>query len=260
MSRLERKVAIVTGAGRGIGAATASLLAEEGATVLLTDLRDEAEIAADEIVAAGGRARFIKHDVTREGDWQRVVGIATEKLGGLHILVNNAAMWAANETETTEVEFFDKMVAVNLKGVFLGCKYAIGAMKSLPPDGDAGVIVNFSSVSGIVGSSQSPLYGMTKGGVRALSKAVALEVRERGYNIRCNSIHPGLVKTPMLDEIYASTSMTSTEREEYERGRNPLGRGASTREIAQGVLFLVSAESSFVTGTELVVDGGFTAR
>ena len=185
---------------------------------------------------------------------------AVARYGDLHILVNNAGIWALNETETTTLDYFDRIVSVNLKGVFLGCKHAIRVMKSIPAEAAAASIINFSSIAGLVGAARSSLYGMTKGGVRLYSKSIALEVRELGYNIRCNSIHPGLVHTPMQEELLAAINVSGSDREEYVRSRNPLGRGAQPIEIARAVRYLASDDSAFMTGTELVIDGGFTAR
>lgn len=261
MNRVDGKVALVTGGARGMGEATAKLLAEAGAKVVVTDvLTAEGKAVADAIEAAGGMAHFVRHDVTSEDDWALAVGEAVTRYGGLHVVVNNAGVWGRNETEATTLDTFDWIVGINLKGVFLGCKHAIGVMKNIPAEADAGAIVNFSSTAGMVGSSRAPLYSMTKGGVRLLTKSVALEVAERGYNIRCNSIHPGMVATPMQEEIFATSNMSEEEVRRYVGTRNPLGRDAEPIELARAVLFLASSDSAFMTGTELVVDGGYTAR
>lgn len=261
MNRVDGKVALVTGGARGIGGATAALLAEAGATVVVTDLLEAAgEARVEDIKQAGGAAIFLTHDVTNEGDWARVVATTARQFGGLDILVNNAGIWSRGTIEETTLEDFERLCAVNLKGVFLGTKHAIGAMKIRPASADSGSIVNLSSTAGLVGSATSAVYSMTKGGVRLFTKSTAIEVRARGYNIRCNSVHPGATESPMQDEILATSNMSPDEIEEFIANRNLLGRFGTPIDIAKAILFLASNDSAFMTGSEVVVDGGYTAR
>jgi len=261
MNRVDGKVALVTGGARGIGGETARQLALAGASVAITDLLEpEGNALAAEIDEAGGKAVFFKHDVTSEPDWKRIVGETVRLLGGLDILVNNAGLWSRGTIEETPVTEFDRLCAVNLKGVFLGTKYAIDAMKGRPADGDSASIINLSSTAGLVGSATSAVYSMTKGGVRLFTKSTAIEVRARGYNIRCNSIHPGATESPMQDDILATSNMSPEEIKAFIATRNLLGRYGKPIDIANAILFLASNDSAFMTGSEVVVDGGYTAR
>jgi NAD(P)-dependent dehydrogenase (short-subunit alcohol dehydrogenase family) len=258
MNRVDGKVALVTGGARGIGGETARQLAEAGAKVAITDLLvAEGQALAEEI---GGDAIFLEHDVTSEAEWERVVGETVQRLGGLDILVNNAGVWSRGVIEETPVAEFDRLCAVNLKGVFLGTKHGIGAMKNRPADADSASIVNLSSTAGLVGSATSAVYSMTKGGVRLFTKSTAIEVRARGYNIRCNSVHPGATESPMQDDILATSNMSPEEIKAFIETRNLLGRYGKPIDIAKAILFLASNDSAFMTGSELVVDGGYTAR
>ncbi len=258
MNRVDGKVALVTGGARGIGGETARQLAQAGAKVAITDvLKAEGEALAEEL---GDGTIFIGHDVTSEAEWERAVSETVRRLGGLDILVNNAGVWARTVIEETSVEAFDRICAVNLKGVFLGTKHAIGAMKTRPADADSASIVNLSSTAGLVGSATSAVYSMTKGGVRLFTKSTAIEVRARGYNIRCNSVHPGATESPMQDDILATSNMTAAEIETHKATRTLLGRFGMPLDIAQAILFLASNDSAFMTGSEVVVDGGYTAR
>jgi 3(or 17)beta-hydroxysteroid dehydrogenase len=261
MNRVDGKVALVTGGARGIGGETAKLLAKAGAKVAVTDLLErDGEAMADVINEAGGVACFFRYDVTSETEWAQVVAETVKQYGGLDILVNNAGVWARGVIEETTIEDFDKLCAVNLKGVFLCTKHAIGAMKTRPTDADSGSIVNLSSTAGLVGSATSAVYSMTKGGVRLFTKSTAIEVRGRGYNIRCNSVHPGATESPMKDDILATSNMSPNEIKEFMENRNLLGRFGKPLDIANAILFLASNDSAFMTGSEVVVDGGYTAR
>ena len=258
MNRVDGKVALVTGGARGIGGETVRRLAEAGAKVAITDvLTAEGEALAAEI---GDAAIFFEHDVTSEPDWERVVGETAQRFGRLDILINNAGVWERTVIEETPVAQFDRICAVNLKGVFLGTKHGIAAMKTRPADADSASIINLSSTAGLVGSATSAVYSMTKGGVRLFTKSTAIEVRARGYNIRCNSVHPGATDSPMQDDILATSNMTPDEIEAFKATRNLLGRYGTPLDIAQAILFLASNDSAFMTGSELVVDGGYTAR
>ena len=258
MNRVDGKVALVTGGARGIGGETARQLVQAGAKVAITDmLTDAGRAIAEEF---GGGTIFLEHDVTDEAAWKSVVGETVQKLGGLDILVNNAGVWERTVIEETPVEQFDRICAVNLKGVFLGTKHGINAMKTRPIDADSASIINLSSTAGLVGSATSAVYSMTKGGVRLFTKSTAIEVRARGYNIRCNSVHPGATESAMQDDILATSNMTAAEIETHKATRTPLGRFGQPLDIAQAILFLASNDSAFMTGSEVVVDGGYTAR
>ena len=261
MNRVDGKVALVTGGARGIGGATATLLAEAGAKVVVSDLLEpDGQALVEAINQAGGDATFLRHDVTIESEWERVVAATLRRQGGLDILVKNAGIWSRGLIEETTLEAFERLCAVNLKGVFLGTKHAIGAMKNRPAGADSGSIINLSSTAGLVGSATSAVYSMTKGGVRLFTKSTAIEVRARGYNIRCNSVHPGATESPMMDGILASSNMSLDEIKNYTEKRNLLGRFGKPIDIARAILFLASNDSAFMTGSELVVDGGYTAR
>jgi NAD(P)-dependent dehydrogenase (short-subunit alcohol dehydrogenase family) len=264
MNRVDGKVALVSGAARGIGAETAALLAKAGAKVVLTDLMEEAgQATAEKIHQAGAETLFLRHDVTREADWERVVKAAVDRFGGLDILVNNAGVYRYAKLEEMSVEDYDLLCNANLKGVFLGTKHAIRVMKHRPKSADSAAIVNLSSVAGLVGSPLSAIYSMTKGGVRLLTKSTALEVTQLGYNIRCNSIHPGVIDTDMAGQVverWQSAGMAANEIRGFLTNLHPLGRLGQPIDIARGILFLASNDSAFMTGTELVVDGGWTAR
>lgn len=248
--RLQGKVAIITGGARGQGAAEARMFAREGAKVVFGDvLDDEGRQVEDEIAAAGGEAVYVRLDVTDEDSWREAVGTAVSRFGKVDILVNNAgiASWHAGDDAT--VEEWDRIMEINAKGVFLGTKAVIPAMRNA----GGGSIVNISSISGMVGQTNiHPGYNASKGAVRILTKSTA--VQHAGEGIRCNSIHPGPVKTPMTERSWSNPEwLKATER------RTPLGRYAEPEEIAYGVLFLASDESSFMTGSEMVIDGGVTA-
>lgn len=263
MGRTDGKVAIVTGAARGIGTASAKALAAEGARVLATDLiEDEGEAVAAEIQAAGGEAVFARHDVTDEGDWERVTALAAERFGGLDVLVNNAGVApAGGPLEDLSLDDWRRTLAIDLDSVFLGCKHAIRTMKT----NGGGSIVNISSIMGIVGWPNSADYNAAKGGVRLLTKVAALECAEAGYGIRVNSVHPGFIDTPLvrgaLDRgVEQGTYGSQNEMMELLTMAHPIGRLGIPQEIANAVLFLASDESAFMTGSEMVVDGGYTAR
>ena len=248
--RLQGKVAIITGGARGQGAAEARMFTREGAKVVFGDvLDDEGRQVEAEIAAAGGEAVYVRLDVTDEDSWREAVGTAVSRFGKVDILVNNAgiASWRAGDDAT--VEEWDRIMEINAKGVYLGTKAVIPAMR----DAGGGSIVNISSISGMVGQTNiHPGYNASKGAVRILTKSIA--VQHAGEGIRCNSIHPGPVKTPMTERSWSNPDwLKATER------RTPLGRFAEPEEIAYGVLFLASDESSFMTGSEVVIDGGMTA-
>ncbi|MBI10599.1 MAG: hypothetical protein CMM55_13870 [Rhodospirillaceae bacterium] len=258
MNRVDGKIALITGGARGIGGEAARQLVQAGAKVAITDvLVPDGEALTNEL---GNGSIFLQHDVTDEAAWKHVVGKTVSQFGGLDILVNNAGVWERSVIEEASVEQFDRLCAVNLKGVFLGTKHGINAMKNRPMDADSASIINLSSTAGLVGSSTSAIYSMTKGGVRLFTKSTAIEVRARGYNIRCNSVHPGATESAMQNDILATSNMTAAEIETHKTTRTPMGRFGQPLDIAQAILFLASNDSSWMTGSEMVVDGGYTAR
>ncbi len=249
--RLAGKVVLISGGARGMGAAEARLFAREGAQVVLGDILDaEGKAVEAEVNAQGGKAVFVHLDVTREAEWEQAVALAVSRFGTLNVLVNNAGIGGASRVEDTTAEAWDRVLAVNAKGVFLGTKAAIPAMRQA----GGGSIVNISSQLGLVGmDDSSPQYTASKGAVRLLTKTTALQYAREG--IRCNSVHPGPIVTPMTERRRA-------EPDVYQRmlSRIPLGRYGEPDEVAYAVLYLASDESSFVTGSELVIDGGWTAQ
>lgn len=252
MNRVQDKVALITGGAAGIGFATAELLAAEGARVVIGDLnRAAGEHAA---AALGGRAAFKPLDVTQEADWIAATDTVARDHGRLDILVNNAGIALSQDFETTTLDDWRRVMAVNLDGVFLGCKHAVRVMKAR----QAGSIVNLSSVAGLIGDPRLAAYCASKGGVRLLTKSVALHCARRGYNIRCNSVHPSFVETPMLINMVARARDPAKARAGYAAAA-PLGRIAQPNDVAQMILFLASDKSAFTTGAEFVVDGGLTA-
>jgi len=256
MERVKDKVAIITGAASGIGRATAQLFAREGAKVVVTTDTNipGAEETVASITSAGGEAIFIQQDITNEADWKTVIDKTLKTYGRLDILVNNAGIMIAKEIENTSLEEWRRVMKVNLDGVFLGTKYAIGAMKK----SGGGSIINMSSALGLVGNfDHTSAYSASKGGIRLFTKAAAMEYSKSGldYNIRVNSVHPGVIETPMAAPVFENEEF----RKEMEEG-HPIGRLGNPMDIAYGVLYLASDESSFVTGTELVIDGGWTAH
>ena len=254
MGRVEGKVAIVTGGASGIGLATAELMLDEGAAVYMADLQaDQGEARAAALRDRGLRAEFRRHDVTDEGQWQRLVAEVLEREGSLNILVNAAGVASKGErlTETT-VEEFRRVNEVNVTGTFLGIKHAIPAMAR----SGGGAIVNISSILGLVGSAMSGPYSASKGAVRLLSKSAALECKRFGEPVRVNSVHPGYIDTPM---VQARLQAPDGERlKAYVEGMQ--GALGEPRDIAEGILYLASDAAKLVTGAELVIDGGFTAQ
>ncbi|PYN37267.1 MAG: cyclopentanol dehydrogenase [Candidatus Rokuibacteriota bacterium] len=249
--RLAGKVALISGGARGMGAAEARLFAQEGARVVVADiLEDEGRAVENDINAKGGEALFVRLDVTRETDWEQAVAATVGRFGKLDVLVNNAGIGGASRVEDTTVEAWERVMAVNAKGVFLGTRAAIPAMRRA----GGGSIVNISSQLGLVGMEESsPQYSASKGAVRLLTKLTALQYARDA--IRANSVHPGPIVTPM-------TERRRSDPAQYQRmlARIPLGRYGQPDEVAYGVLYLASDESAFVTGSELVIDGGWTAQ
>lgn len=256
MGRVDNKTALVTGAAQGLGAATAKLIATEGAKVLLTDINHEGvQRQATEInEAQPGAAEALQHDVSDEGAWIRVLDTIRERFGGLNILVNNAGIGSIRSIEDETYDNWKRVHAVDLDSVFLGSKYAIPLMAA----SGGGSIVNISSISGIIAGHNLAAYNSAKAAVRHLSKSIALHCARKGNNVRCNSVHPAFVDTPILDGI-ASGADRSAALEKLAR-QVPLGRIGRPEDVAYAVLYLASDESAFVTGSEIRVDGGISAR
>ena len=250
--RLRNKVALISGGARGMGAVEAIMFAEEGARVVFGDILDEMGQQVEmNIVKSGGHAIYVHLDVTQEEDWQAAVNVAMTKYGRLDILVNNAGIvpeyTSPNRVEDITDTEWERVMNVNAKGAFIGTKHAIPMMRA----SGGGSIVNISSGAGIVPSPETPAsYAASKGAARLFTKSTAIQYAQE--NIRCNSVHPGIVSTPMLHEAGAANADRVS--------RVPLGRIGTPEEIAYGVLYLASDESSFVTGTELIIDGGRTAQ
>ncbi|MGQ7790829.1 glucose 1-dehydrogenase [Faunimonas sp. B44] len=258
MNRVEGKVAIITGGAMGIGEAAARMLAREGASVVITDIKDaEGERAARAIADEGGAAIYLSHDVADEAAWERVVATTLDRFGKLDTLVNNAGVgWGGAPQEET-LERWRKLMSINLDGVFLGTKHAILAMKRKAEPG--GSIINISSIEGLVGDPNLGSYNASKGGVRLYTKSVALYCAKAGLKIRVNSVHPGYIWTPMV-ENYLRESGDLEEGRAALNAMHPVGHVGEPDDIAYGILYLASDESKFVTGTELVIDGGYTAQ
>jgi len=251
MARLAGKVALISGGARGQGAAEARLFTQEGAKVVFGDILDAAGKQVEaEIRARGGEATYVHLNVTREQDWQHAVQVVESQYGKLDILVNNAGIAIHGTIEETSEDDWDQLMGINMKGVFLGTKHALPAMRRA----GGGSIINISSGAGIAPApGTSAAYAASKGGVRLFTKATA--VQHAKDHIRCNSVHPGPIDTPMV-----RGPQTDPARVETLIGRVPLGRLGTAEEIAYGVLYLASDEASFVTGSELVIDGGRTAQ
>ena len=248
--RLEGKVALISGGARGMGAAEARFFAREGARVAVGDLLEEEGARLEsEIAEAGGDCIFVRLDVTSEESWANAVELTVSRYGRLDVLVNNAGVYQKARVEDTTLEGWDRVMAINAAGPFLGTKAAVPAMR----DSGGGSIVNISSTAGLVGSLHSTAYTASKGAVRLLTKATA--VQYAGDGIRANSVHPGPIDTDMLAAVYSDP-----EERRRRVSRIPMGREGTVDEVAYGVLFLASDESSFMTGSELVIDGGATAQ
>jgi NAD(P)-dependent dehydrogenase (short-subunit alcohol dehydrogenase family) len=251
MARLAGKVALISGGARGQGAAETRLFVREGAAVVFGDvLDDEGKKVEAEIRATGGQATYVHLDVTHEADWRAAVATAVQTYGRLNVLVNNAGILFRAKIEDTSEADWDRIMAVNVKGVFLGTKAAIPAMRQA----GGGSIINISSTAGLVGSpGGTAAYTATKGAVRLFTKSTAIQHAREG--IRCNSVHPGPIATDMIKDV-----LEDQKAWEGRLRRLPMGRAGTADEVAYGVLYLASDESSYVTGSELVIDGGTTAE
>ena len=253
MGRLEGKTALVTGAASGIGLQTSIRLAEEGALVMMTDINHEEGLQKAEKL--GADATFLKLDITEEEEWISVLDETVKRFGRLDILVNSAGMVLIADVEQITLEDWRKVHAVNLDGTFLGCKHGVRVMKEF----GAGSIINLSSVSGMIGGFNLAAYNSSKGAVRMLTKSVALHCARAGYGIRCNSIHPTFIETPMLESMIRDSPDPEKARQTLVR-QVPLRRIGKPDDVANMIVYLASDESTFVTGTEMVIDGGVIAQ
>jgi NAD(P)-dependent dehydrogenase (short-subunit alcohol dehydrogenase family) len=266
MSNLLGKIALITGGASGIGRACAERLAKAGATVVLTDLQDaQGQTVAKAIEAQGGKAIFLQHDVTDEAQWVSVIEQLRQKFERLDIFVNNAGVGIGGLVTEMSLETWRKQQAVNVEGVFLGIKHSLPLMRA---SGEGGSIINMSSVAGLKGVEGMSAYCATKGAVRLFSKSIALECAAAGDKIRVNSVHPGIIDTPIWDTISDTADLSAVQQDGANRIDldamtsliTPLGYTGVPANIADGVLYLASDASSYVTGQELVIDGGMTTR
>ena len=258
VARVEGKVAIITGGASGIGRGCAHRLAEEGATVIITDIQEALglEVVA-EITQQGGKAEFLVHNVTKESAWESVVATIKDRHGRLDILVNNAGVGIGGSIVEMTLDDWQLQQSINLDGVFLGVKHCIPLMR----DTDGGSIINMSSVAGLQGAANLSAYNATKGGVRLFTKGVAKECATNRWGIRVNSVHPGIIDTPIWTKIDMPISPDGSNTVDIDAMAAvavPTGELGTPRDIANGVLFLASDDSTYITGTELVIDGGLS--
>jgi len=251
MGRISGRVAVVTGGAQGLGEAAVQRLAEEGAQVILTDTN----VAMGTDTAARHGATFIAHDVREEGQWEALMSGILSSYGKLDILVNNAGIFTSCPVDETPLEDFRRVIDINLTGCFLGCKHGVRTMMR-NPEGTGGSIINLSSVTGLRGQIGGAAYTSSKGGVRLLTKTVAVENAER--HIRCNSIHPGTMYTPMVEKLFDAAGDEAPVIKAQIESQTPMGRMGEASDIGDMVLFLASDDSKYITGAEMVVDGGMT--
>ena len=259
MKRVQDKVALITGGGSGLGEASAVLLAREGARVVIADIDEAAARRVQRrIKSEGGQAMALQMDVCQEADWLRVMTSIKRRFQGLHITLNSAGTNRGySDPRETELKDWKAVMAVNLDGVFLGTKHSMRLMaESTPVNGS---IINISSIMGLIGHPGIAAYNASKGGVRLYTKSVALSCAEKGLKIRVNSIHPGFIDTPLLRKSMARLGDAELAQKTYD-ALQPVGHLGQPLDIAYGVLYLASDESRFMTGAELVIDGGYTAR
>jgi NAD(P)-dependent dehydrogenase (short-subunit alcohol dehydrogenase family) len=266
MNRLDGKVALISGAARGIGGETAQLMAKAGARLVVGDVLDERgrETVAT-ITAAGAQAEYVHLDVTEEASWVAAIERAVSRFGKLDILVNNAGVFVGKGIEEISLDEWNRLVGVNMTGVFLGTRLAAPALREAAKSSEHGsAIVNLASIAGIVGSQLDPLYSMTKGGVTLFTKSAALEFARKGYRIRVNSIHPGVIQTDMGEQTFVARAQrfgnndTAGVRQTV-TDTVPWGRLGVPMDIAKGIVFLASDDAGYMNGAGLVVDGGVTA-
>lgn len=267
MGRLGGKVALITGAARGIGAAAASAMAAEGAKVIVCDILDaQGEALCSRIRGSGGDASYCRLDVTREEHWAAVASEMVDRSDGLDVLVNNAAIYLGKSFDEIDIADWNRICSVNLTGVIVGIKTMLPALRRKAEKSAQGsAIVNMSSVAGLVGTATDPLYSLTKGGITLLTKALAVDFGQQGFRVRVNSIHPGAVETDMGAQTFLARAKTLGSNDiDLARRQSiqahPIGRLGRSEDIAQAIVYLASDESGFVTGASLAVDGGFTAR
>ena len=258
MNRLDGKIAFLSGAARGIGAAAAKLMVEAGAKVAIGDVLDER--GRQTVKELGDAAIYAHLDVTSEASWAEAMDATIAKFGKLDVLVNNAGIFNGKGVEEASLDDWHRLVAVNLTGVVLGTRAALPHLKK-----SEGNIVNLASVAGLVGSQLDPLYSLTKGGVTLFTKSTALEFGRKGYKIRVNSIHPGVIDTDMGEKTFVMRAQqqgtNDTEKaRQVTLGLHPIGRLGVALDIAKGIVFLASDDAGFMTGAGLVVDGGWTAH
>jgi NAD(P)-dependent dehydrogenase (short-subunit alcohol dehydrogenase family) len=258
MDRVSNKIALVTGAAQGLGEAICKLLLKEGAKVVATDINIDKLTAWSKDY--GDKILALKHDVTKEDEWQAAINQTRECFGKLHIVVNNAGIGTMGSFEDMDFATWKKVHEVDLDSVFLGCKLSLALLEESCQGTERGSIINISSVAGITADKDMAAYNSAKAGVRNLSKSVALHCAKKRNQIRCNSLHPVFIKTPMVDSMNVMTG-GDTDLLYKQLSRNiPLGIIGEPDDVAYGVLYLASDEAKFVTGTELVIDGGMLAR
>ena len=256
MNRLIDKVALITGGAMGIGEACARLMAKEGASVVISDVNVTlGSSLAEEIACSGHAAQFIEQDVGDELRWREVMNTVVDRFGRLDTVVNNAGLGIGGDVEHATLDEWRRLMRVNLDGVFLGTKYGVQTLRRF----GGGSIVNLSSIEGLVGDPNLAAYNSSKGGVRLLTKSAALYCAKSGYNIRVNSVHPGYIWTPMVENYLAATGDVESGRKML-NALHPVGHVGEPNDIAYGVVYLASDESKFMTGAELVIDGGYTAQ
>lgn len=252
--RLAGKVALITGGASGLGANAAALMAQEGAKVVVADIaQDRGKAMADKLGSSG---HFVKLDVTSEDNWKAAIRETVDKFGALHVLLNSAGIGLSKTVEEIELAEWRKVHAIDLDGVFLGCKHGVSEIKK-HTGRLGGSIINISSISGIIAGANMAAYNSAKAGVRLLSKSVALHCAKSGYNIRCNSVHPTFIDTPILDKY---RDRFGQDLMQQKLGKQvPIGRLGRPEEVGWALVFLASDESSFMTGSEVVIDGGISA-
>ena len=252
--RLAGKVALITGGASGLGANAAELMVREGAKVVLADINEEAGRAL--AAKIGASAAFVSLDVTSEDQWKAAIAATVAKFGALHVLLNSAGIGLTKTVEDIELEEWRRVHAIDLEGVFHGCKHGVKEIKK-HPSSLGGSIINISSISGIIAGANMAAYNSAKAGVRLLSKSVALHCAKSGYNIRCNSVHPTFIDTPILDR---HRKRFGAEVMAQKFGKQvPIGRLGRPEEVGWALVYLASDESSFMTGSEVVIDGGISA-
>jgi NAD(P)-dependent dehydrogenase (short-subunit alcohol dehydrogenase family) len=256
--RLKGKVALITGGASGLGANAAMLMAQEGARIVVADVAvDRGKAVAEKLGSAG---HFVKLDVTSEDNWKSAIAETVTKYGALHVLLNSAGIGLSKTVEDITLEEWRKVHAIDLDGVFLGCKHGVAEIKKHTGRESGrlgGSVINISSISGIIAGANMAAYNSAKAGVRLLSKSVALHCAKSGYNIRCNSVHPTFIDTPILDKY---RDRFGQEQMQQKLGKQvPIGRLGRPEEVGWALVFLASDESSFMTGSEVIIDGGISA-